>query len=202
MQGYRIKDLDSTTRQLIATNKLDKNNDGLINKDNGELAELLSQTGVSDIQQLGRKDNRLKNLLMFECVAGGTVGGAALLCELADDKVNTEASINAAKLREQQRLAEAKRIDDIVDDLAKKGTIKEDGLKKEIRKLVCWGEKNDLQIKNVSQKYGGLTWQTEPLVRETKIPTSRVVQEVSETLSTQTSNNIAGVTKGKGFKSI
>ena len=108
MQGYRIKDLDSTTRQLIATNKLDKNNDGLINKDNGELAELLSQTGVSDIQQLGRKDNRLKNLLMFECVAGGTVGGAAILCELADDKVNTEASINAAKLREQQRLAEAK----------------------------------------------------------------------------------------------
>ncbi|MBQ8762270.1 MAG: hypothetical protein IJZ26_03070, partial [Clostridia bacterium] len=61
MQGYRIKDLDSTTRQLIATNKLDKNNDGLINKDNGELAELLSQAGVSDIQQLGRKDSRLKN---------------------------------------------------------------------------------------------------------------------------------------------
>lgn len=202
MQGYRIKDLDSTTRQLIATNKLDKNNDGLINKDNGELAELLSQTGVSDIQQLGRKDNRLKNLLMFECVAGGTVGGAALLCELADNKANTKASIDAAKLREQQRLAEAKRIDDIVDDLAKKGNIKEEGWKKEIRKLVCWGEKNDLQIKNVSQKYGGLTWQTEPLVRETKIPTSRVVQEVSETLSTQTSNNIAGVTKGKGFKSI
>ena len=42
MQGYNISDLSKKTQELIKQNNLDANQDGRINEDNGELAELLS----------------------------------------------------------------------------------------------------------------------------------------------------------------
>ena len=52
MQGYNISDLSKKTQELIKQNNLDTNQDGRINDENGELAELLSKTGKKDINQL------------------------------------------------------------------------------------------------------------------------------------------------------
>lgn len=52
MRGYNIAELSSKTQQLIKQNNLDTNQDGRINEDNGELAELLSQTGKKNINEL------------------------------------------------------------------------------------------------------------------------------------------------------
>ena len=65
MRGYKISDLDSNAKKLIQDNNLDKNMDGLINEDNGELAELLSKADKSSIRELAKRDNRFQNLLLF-----------------------------------------------------------------------------------------------------------------------------------------
>ena len=52
MLGYEIKELSSKTQMLIKQNNLDVNQDGRINEENGELAELLSHTGKKNINEL------------------------------------------------------------------------------------------------------------------------------------------------------
>lgn len=129
MRGYKINDLDSTTQQLIKDKKLDKNGDGLINEDNGELAELLSQAKVSSIQQLGKRDKRLEHLLMFELAGGGATSVAWLWSEAQSGKANAEASHAYYEEMRQQAKAEEERINQMVNNLAKKnnGIIGTDG---------------------------------------------------------------------------
>ncbi|MCM1003706.1 MAG: hypothetical protein NC408_05120 [Candidatus Gastranaerophilales bacterium] len=81
MHGYKISDLDSQTVKLIKDKNIDKNNDGLISEDNGELAELLSQANVSTIQALGKPDNRGQILLGTELTLGGALSVAGLIAE-------------------------------------------------------------------------------------------------------------------------
>ena len=50
--GTEIAKLQTHIRDFIEKEKIDKNNDGKINKENGELAELLSKTGAKDIEEL------------------------------------------------------------------------------------------------------------------------------------------------------
>lgn len=52
MLGYNITELSPKTQDLIRQNNLDTNQDGRINEENGELAELLTQTGKKDINEL------------------------------------------------------------------------------------------------------------------------------------------------------
>ena len=52
MRGYEITSLSAKTQELIQKEGLDTNKDGLINRDNGELANLLSRTGKNDINEL------------------------------------------------------------------------------------------------------------------------------------------------------
>ena len=52
MLGYKISDLSKNTQELIKQNNLDVNQDGRINEENGELAELLAKTGKKDINEL------------------------------------------------------------------------------------------------------------------------------------------------------
>ena len=77
MQGYKIADLREDVRLTIKQQHLDKNGDGRINEENGELAALLSKTGSSDIQGLADRDtdNDLMNGLMLL----GTVGAGAAM---------------------------------------------------------------------------------------------------------------------------
>lgn len=77
MQGYKIADLREDVRLTIKQQHLDKNGDGRINEENGELAALLSKTGSSDIQELAGRDtaNDLMNLFMI----GGTAGASAIM---------------------------------------------------------------------------------------------------------------------------
>ncbi len=84
MHGYKISDLDSQTVKLIKDKNIDKNNDGLISEENGELAELLSQTNVSTIQALGKPDNRGQILLGTELTLGGALSVAGLIAESKD----------------------------------------------------------------------------------------------------------------------
>ena len=57
MGGFKIERIDKNVQKLIQENNMDKNNDGLINDDNGELADLLSKTGKSSAQQLNKFDS-------------------------------------------------------------------------------------------------------------------------------------------------
>ena len=57
MGGYEITRFSENVQKLIRENKIDKNNDGLINEDNDELSELLSQTGKTDVRQLNKFDS-------------------------------------------------------------------------------------------------------------------------------------------------
>lgn len=85
MQGYKIADLREDVRLTIKQQHLDKNGDGRINEENGELAALLSKTGSSNIQELADRDtdNDLMNGLMLFGTAGagavmGTMGNHCL----------------------------------------------------------------------------------------------------------------------------
>lgn len=85
MQGYKIADLREDVRLTIKQQHLDKNGDGRINEENGELAALLSKTGSSNIQELAGRDtdNDLMNGLMLFGTAGagavmGTMGNHCL----------------------------------------------------------------------------------------------------------------------------
>lgn len=77
MSGYRIADLNTKTQDLIREKGLDKNGDGLINDDNDELANLLSQTGKSSIQELSDKDMSAAYLLIGEAAFGAGLGTMA-----------------------------------------------------------------------------------------------------------------------------
>lgn len=57
MSGFKIECFDKNVQKLIQESKMDKNNDGLINDDNDELADLLSKTGKSCVQQLNKFDS-------------------------------------------------------------------------------------------------------------------------------------------------
>lgn len=74
MSGYKITDLNTKTQDLIREKGLDKNRDGLINDDSEELANLLSQTGKSSIQELSDKDMSAAYLLLGEVAFGGGFG--------------------------------------------------------------------------------------------------------------------------------
>lgn len=74
MSGYKIADLNTKTQDLIREKGLDKNGDGLINDDNDELANLLSQTGKSSIQELSDKDMSAVYLLIGEGAFGAGLG--------------------------------------------------------------------------------------------------------------------------------
>lgn len=52
MHGYEISSLSKNTQDLIKSQNVDINADGLINEDNGELADLLSKTGKNNIDEL------------------------------------------------------------------------------------------------------------------------------------------------------
>lgn len=77
MQGYKIADLREDVRLTIKQQHLDKNGDGRINEENGELAALLSKTGSSDIQGLADRDtdNDLMNCFMLL----GTMGAGIVM---------------------------------------------------------------------------------------------------------------------------
>ena len=80
MQGYKISQLNRSTRQMIKQQNIDKNGDGLINEKNGELSELLSNTGSSCIQQLARfdKDRMLNTIIGCSICFPGIGIGVAL----------------------------------------------------------------------------------------------------------------------------
>lgn len=56
MERYAISSLSKTAQNLIYEMKIDKNEDGYIEADNGELADLLSKSGAQDIQELAPVD--------------------------------------------------------------------------------------------------------------------------------------------------
>ena len=80
MRGYDITELSSKTQELIKQNNLDVNQDGRINEDNGELAELLSQSGEKDINELLYDSwwEAKSNDLLWGTAIGGTVTGAGV----------------------------------------------------------------------------------------------------------------------------
>lgn len=170
MQGYRISDLDASAKQLIKDKKIDKNNDGLISKENGELAELLSQANVGDIQQLGEKDERLKKLLMFEIAGGGITTAAWLWGEAKENKACTEARANNYEMRlkrnQQAEMQEKEHINKIVKNLAKKANITDAGLMDEITELVKKAEERDVKITDLEYKHGGFGFKTVPKPQE------------------------------------
>lgn len=77
MQGYKISQLNHSTKKIIKEQNIDKNNDGLINEKNGELSKLLSNTNATCIQELARFDkDRLANSLIGCNIIGlGTIFG-------------------------------------------------------------------------------------------------------------------------------
>ncbi len=74
MGGFKINDLNTEAQSIIRKRNIDKNNDNLINDNNGELATLLSATGKKDIHELSEKDDTIKYLLLGEAAAGAGSG--------------------------------------------------------------------------------------------------------------------------------
>ena len=162
MRGYRISDLDSTTQQLIKDKNLDQNGDSLINEDNGELAELLSQAKVGSIQKLGKRDKRLEHLLMFELAGGAATGAAWLWSEAQVNNDNTAASRAYYKEMQQHAKAEEERINKMVNNLAKKNNITNKSTIEEVRKLVISADSRDCDITHLEYKWGGLAFREAP----------------------------------------
>ena len=84
MGGYYIWGIDNTfdrkTKDIIKKYNIDKNHNGYIDDDNGELQDLLSRTGASDIQELSELSaGRLFGKSFFfgfgaaSCAAGGAM---------------------------------------------------------------------------------------------------------------------------------
>lgn len=71
MQGYEIGSLKWKIQDLIKSENLDQNGDGLINEENGELAALLSKSGAKDINELR---STVGNTI--GCIFQGTLGAA------------------------------------------------------------------------------------------------------------------------------
>lgn len=101
MLGYEIKELSSKTQMLIKQNNLDVNQDGRINEENGELAELLSHTGKKNINELlydSWWEAKSKDLLLGTAI-GGTVTGAGVANYFAFKPKNSISDIKRNALR-------------------------------------------------------------------------------------------------------
>lgn len=101
-----IKDLRQDVQNYIYKNNLDINKDSLINKDNGELATLLSNTGTSDISKLyntGRMRNKYTNI-----VIGSTIAGAGIA--YAGEKLTSHNVYMNAHKQYSSQLEEANKI--------------------------------------------------------------------------------------------
>lgn len=102
MQGYRISDLSKKTQELIKQNNLDTNQDGRINDENGELAELLSKTGKEDINQLVYDNwwQTKKNDVLFGTALGTVVAGkgVSMYMEASTDKSYSSLKKKALKM--------------------------------------------------------------------------------------------------------
>lgn len=90
MLGYNITELSTKTQDLIRQNNLDANQDGRVNEENGELAELLAKTGKKDINQLvydnwwqAKKNDVLWGTALGTVVAGK---GVTMCMEASTDK--------------------------------------------------------------------------------------------------------------------
>lgn len=127
MQGYRIIDLNEKTAQLIKDNNLDKNNDRLINEENGELAELLSQTGAKDINEL-INDNKSDGAMLFLSMGLGSAAlGYSLDVSAKKDmkkalyfrKSLLDKLIDAKNQRESKKINNSKYIQYLEDQLAR-----------------------------------------------------------------------------------
>ena len=154
MRGYKISDLDSNAKKLIQDNNLDKNKDGLINEDNGELAELLSKADKSSIRELAKRDNRLQNLLLFEAGAGAATGMYWFVDEEITRIREGEAHSKEVKASLATRENNEKRIQAMVDKIAKKHNIKEKGMLNLIRKEVIFADSKNCDFEP-EFKYGG-----------------------------------------------
>lgn len=97
MQGYEITSLSRKTQELIKQESLDTNADGLINKDNGELANLLSRTGKKDINQLCY--NSWLDAKKEDLIVGGILSLAS--AHAMKNSYNSRPQITLSKLKKE-----------------------------------------------------------------------------------------------------
>lgn len=87
-----IKDFRQDVQDYINRNGLDINKDSLINKDNGELANLLSASGVDDVSKLynsGRLRSKYTNIIIGSTITGAGIAYAGQKMTSHEVFVNT-----------------------------------------------------------------------------------------------------------------
>ncbi len=92
MSGTRIEDFRADVQEFINKNHMDKNEDGFINNDNGELANLLSSTNVQDENDLyssGKLRSKYTNGMIGTLVLG--FGGFKIGQKLSSPKTYQKA---------------------------------------------------------------------------------------------------------------
>ena len=107
MSGYRIADLNRKTQDLIREKGIDQNKDGLINDDNNELSNLLSQTGKTNIQELSDKDMSQAYLVLGEAA---TAAGLSLMANHFLDGARKHVPEDEIK-KSAQRIFEENKLD-------------------------------------------------------------------------------------------
>ena len=81
MQGYEINNLNGFAQVIVKRDNIDKNNNGVIDVDNGELALLLSKTGknnINDLLKSKKADYFMSAGFGLGAVTLGTLAGISL----------------------------------------------------------------------------------------------------------------------------
>ena len=146
MLGYEIKELSSKTQMLIKQNNLDVNQDGRINEENGELAELLSHTGKKNINELLYDSwwEAKSNDLFFGTAIGGAVTGAGVANYFAFKPNNSISDIKRNALRRFTAMNPDRPLP-VSEDIP--------------RTIVSYNEEAMEQLKKLDKKIGSNTYQ-------------------------------------------